>query len=102
MSLFSAPILSHTLARSPSASILSPPYVYSSTRRASAALEPFMPANTNAALLDMREKNNRAATHYFRRAAELGFAGSQNNYGWHLYKGAGVKQNKAEAIYWIV
>jgi TPR repeat protein len=50
----------------------------------------------------VREKNNKAAVPYFRRAAKLGFAGSQNNYGWHLYKGEGVKQNKAEAVYWIV
>jgi hypothetical protein len=50
----------------------------------------------------VREKNDKAAIPYFRRAAELGFAGSQNNYGWHLYKGEGVKKNKAEAVYWIV
>jgi TPR repeat protein len=50
----------------------------------------------------VREKNGKAAVPYFRRAAELGFAGSQNNYGWHLYKGEGVKKNKAEAVYWIV
>lgn len=56
----------------------------------------------NLGVMYMREKNDRAATPYFLRAAELGFAGSQNNYGWHLYKGAGVKQNKAEAVYWIV
>ena len=48
------------------------------------------------------ERNEREAVLYFRRAAEMGFAGSQNNYGWHLYKGNGVKQNKAEAVYWIV
>lgn len=50
----------------------------------------------------VREKNDKAAVPYFRRAAELGFAGSQNNYGWHLYKGEGVKKNNAEAVYWIV
>jgi Sel1 repeat len=28
---------------------------------------------------------------------------SPRNYdGWHLYKGEGVKKNKAEAVYWIV
>ena len=50
----------------------------------------------------MNERNERVAVPYFRRAAELGFGGSQNNYGWHLYKGSGVKQNKAEAVFWIV
>jgi len=56
----------------------------------------------NLGVMYADEKNDRTATPYFRRAAELGFAGSQNNYGWHLYKGIGVKQNKAEGVYWIV
>ena len=56
----------------------------------------------NLGVLYVQEKNDRAAVPYFRRAAELGFAGSQNNYGWHLYEGTGVKRNKAEAVYWIV
>ena len=56
----------------------------------------------NLGVWHVREKNDIAAVPYFRQAAELGFAGSQNNYGWHLYKGTGVKQNKAEAVYWIV
>ena len=50
----------------------------------------------------VREHNDHEAVTYFRRAAEIGFAGSQNNYGWHLYKGTGIKQNKAEAVFWIV
>jgi TPR repeat protein len=41
------------------------------------------------------------AIKYFRRAAEAGFAGAQNNLGWAYYKGDGVKQNFAEAIYWL-
>jgi len=49
-----------------------------------------------------REKKNSIAVAYYKRAAYLGFAGSQNNYGWHLYKGDGIKKNKSEGVYWIV
>lgn len=49
-----------------------------------------------------REKKTSQAVSYYKKAAYMGFAGSQNNYGWHLYKGDGVKQNKAEGVYWIV
>ena len=38
---------------------------------------------------------------YYRKAAIGGFAGSQNNYGWRLYEGNGVKKNITEAVYWI-
>ena len=55
----------------------------------------------NLGVFHMKMKNSSAAVPYFRRAAQLGYAGSQNNYGWHLYKGDGVKKNKAEALYWI-
>ena len=56
----------------------------------------------NLGALYAEEKNNKTATPYFKRAAELGFAGSQNNYGWHLYKGIGIKRNKAEGVFWII
>ena len=55
----------------------------------------------NLGVMYVREKNDAAAVPLFKRAAELGFAGSQNNYGWHLYKGHGVKRNKSEAVFWI-
>lgn len=41
------------------------------------------------------------AVKYFRKAAEAGFAGSQNNLGWYYYKGEGIAKNYAEAIYWL-
>ena len=56
----------------------------------------------NLGVMYMKEHKERAAAPYFRRAAEIGYAVSQNNYGWYLYKGKGVKQNKAEAVFWIV
>ena len=56
----------------------------------------------NLGVLFVQNKRDAAAIPYFKRAAQLGFAGSQNNYGWHLYKGEGVKRNKSEAVYWIV
>ena len=56
----------------------------------------------NLGVLYVQQKQQAQAVAFFKRAAQLGFAGSQNNYGWHLYKGKGVKLNKAEAVYWIV
>jgi len=41
------------------------------------------------------------AVKYFRRAAEAGFAGAQNNLGWRYYKGDVIPKNYGEAIYWI-
>jgi len=40
------------------------------------------------------------STQFYRKAAELGFSGSQNNLSWAYYKGHGVKRNIPEAIYW--
>jgi hypothetical protein len=53
-------------------------------------------------VLHVKAHDDALAVPYFKRGAELGFAGSQNNYGWHLYKGTGVKRNRSEAVYWIV
>jgi len=41
------------------------------------------------------------AVKYFRKAAEAGFAGAQNNLGWQYYKGDVIPKNYGEAIYWI-
>jgi len=41
------------------------------------------------------------AVKYFRKAAEAGFAGAQNNLGWSYYKGEGIAKNYGEAIYWL-
>lgn len=46
------------------------------------------------------KRNLRRSTEYYRKAAELGFSGSQNNLAWAYYKGKGVKKNVPEAIYW--
>jgi TPR repeat protein len=46
------------------------------------------------------KRNLRRSTEYYRKAAELGFSGSQNNLAWAYYKGRGVKKNVPEAIYW--
>jgi TPR repeat protein len=56
----------------------------------------------NLGVLHVQQNHDALAVPYFKRAAVLGFSGSQNNYGWHLYKGEGIKRNKAEALYWIV
>ncbi len=41
------------------------------------------------------------AIKYFRKAAEAGFSGAQNNLGWAYYKGNGLKKNYTEAIFWL-
>ena len=43
----------------------------------------------------------RRAYGYFLRGAKRGLAASQNNVGWMLYEGDGVKKNLSEAIYWL-
>lgn len=42
-----------------------------------------------------------ASTRYFRMAAELGNAGSQNNLAWAYFEGKGVKRSIPAAIYWV-
>jgi tetratricopeptide (TPR) repeat protein len=37
---------------------------------------------------------------YYKKAAEMGFSGSQNNLAWAYYKGKGINRNVPEAIYW--
>ena len=49
-----------------------------------------------------QKKHFKEAIKHYKRAAELGYAGSQNNYGWFLYTGQAGKRNKAEGAYWIV
>jgi len=46
-------------------------------------------------------KNKAQSIQYYRQAAELGFAGSQNNLGWTYYKGDGVKKSVPDAVFWI-
>ena len=46
------------------------------------------------------KRDLRKSTEYYRKAAELGFSGSQNNLAWSYYKGKGVRKNVPEAIYW--
>jgi hypothetical protein len=41
------------------------------------------------------------AVQYFLRAARLGLAASQNNVGWHYYKGDGIKRSIPDAVFWI-
>jgi TPR repeat protein len=47
------------------------------------------------------EKNVDLAVKYYLRAAQLGFAPSQNNVGWHYYQGDGVVRRIPEAVFWI-
>lgn len=47
------------------------------------------------------KRDFKKAAAYYRKAAEMGFAGSQNNLGWGYYKGNGVPKNYGLAIYWI-
>ena len=41
------------------------------------------------------------AAQYFLRAARLGLAASENNVGWHYYKGDGIKRSIPDAVFWI-
>jgi TPR repeat protein len=47
------------------------------------------------------EKDDVKAVATYRKAALRGYASSQNNLGWHYYKGTGTEQSISEAIYWI-
>ena len=47
------------------------------------------------------EKDEAKAVSIYRKAALRGYAASQNNLGWHYYKGTGTPKNLQEAIYWI-
>jgi TPR repeat protein len=47
------------------------------------------------------EKNETYASVLYQQAANLGFAGSQNNLGWNYYKGTGVPANTHLAVYWL-
>ena len=46
-------------------------------------------------------RNKTKSIEYLKQAAELGFAGSQNNLGWAYYKSDGVKRSVPDAVFWI-
>ena len=47
------------------------------------------------------KKDARKSTELYLKAAQLGYAHSQNNVGWAYYKGVGVKRSIPDAVFWI-
>ena len=47
------------------------------------------------------QTNIKESREWFLKAAQNGFAGSQNNIGWYYYKGKGVQKSIPLAVHWI-
>jgi hypothetical protein len=43
----------------------------------------------------------KASAQYYLKAAQLGYAGSENNVGWAYYEGKGIKRSIPDAVFWI-